>query len=197
MVTITGTNCYVDIISDKRHGRFGGELGSKAFYADIDDFQWINTGGRVDDTAEIRLILEVLEANHENAFRVSFPFDKVSELIDVMQSVPELKGKIYGSGEESFKWELPNGIILTGTPNAASHDWNVAVSYQHDGKEVQLTHFHSDEDDIFEDLIDFQFGRKFFVTRTNLFGKKTLPKMLDKSIYDKMNDKRKAKYSIL
>ena len=41
MVSITGTNFYVDIISDKRHGRLGGELGSKAFYADIDDFQWI------------------------------------------------------------------------------------------------------------------------------------------------------------
>lgn len=38
MVTITGTKSYVDIISDNRQGRFGGELGSKAFYADIDDF---------------------------------------------------------------------------------------------------------------------------------------------------------------
>lgn len=197
MVTITGTNCYVDIISDKRHGRFGGELGSKAFYADMDDFQWINAGGKVDDTAKICLILDALEANHENGFRVSFPFDKVSELVRVMQSVPELMGKIYGSGEEYFKWELPNGILLTGHPNAALHDWHVIVSYQKDGKEVQFTHMHSDEDNIFEVLIDFQVGRTFFVTKTNIFGQKTRPKMVDKVSYDRMSDRRKARYSIL
>ena len=114
-----------------------------------------------------------------------------------MQSVPELLGKIVGSGEESFKWELPNGIVLTGTPYVASHNWHVVVSYQHDGKEVQLTHFHSDDNKIFEVLIDFQVGRKFFVAKTNLFGKKTLSKMINKATCDKMSDKRKAKYSVL
>ena len=66
MVTITGTKSYVDIISDNRQVRFGGELGSKAFYADIDDFQWINIGNKFDDTSKICLILDALEANHED-----------------------------------------------------------------------------------------------------------------------------------
>ncbi|MBQ1413646.1 MAG: hypothetical protein IIY93_10700, partial [Clostridia bacterium] len=63
--------------------------------------------------------------------------------------------------------------------------------------EVQLTHFHSDDNKIFEVLIDFQVGRKFFVAKTNLFGKKTLSKMINKATCDKMSDKRKAKYSVL
>ena len=197
MVTIKGTKWYVDIISDKRHGRFGGELGSKVFYANIDDFQWINAGNKFDDTSKICLILDALEANCENDFRISFPFNKISELVSVMQSVPGLMGKIYGSGEVYFKWELPNGITLIGNHNAELYDWYVIVSYQNDGKEVQITHMHLDEDKIFEILIDFQVGRTFFITKTNIFGKKTLPKMYDKVIYDRMSDRRKARYSIL
>ena len=197
MVTIKGTKWYVDIISDKRHGRFGGELGSKAFYANIDDFQWINTGGKFDDTSKIHLVLEALEANCENDFRISFPFSKISELVSVMQSVPKLMGKIYGSGEEYFKWEFPNGITLTGRHNAELCDWHIIVSYQNDSKELQITNIHSDDDKIFEVLIDFQSGRTFFATKTNIFGKKTLPKMFHKVIYDRMSDRKKSGYLIL
>ncbi len=197
MVTVKGTKWYVDIISDKRHGRFGGELGSKAFYADMDDFQWINVGNKLDDTSKICLVLEALEANHENDFRISFPFSRIPELVSVMQSVPGLIGRIYGSGEEYFQWEFPNGITLKGTHNAELCDWHMTVSYQNDGKEVQITHMHLNDDKIFEVLIDFQAGRTFFAAKTNLLGKKTLPKMLDKAIYDRMSDRKKSGYSIL
>lgn len=197
MVTITGTKSYVDIISDNRQVRFGGELGSKAFYADIDDFQWINIENKFDDTSKICLILDALEANHEHDFRISFPFNKTSELVSVMQSVPGLMGKIYQSGEECFKWELPNGIALKGDHNKEANDWHVIVTYQNNGKEVQITNIHSDDEKIFELLIDIQAGRTFFITKTDIFGKKTLPKMCEKAKYDKMSDRKKAGYSIL
>ena len=197
MVTIKGTKWYVDIISDKRHGRFGGELGGKAFYADIDDFQWINSGGRIDEASEICLILDALEANHENAFRFFFPFEKVSVLVSVLQSVPGLMGRLYRSGEEYFQWELPNGIVFNGSHNAKLHEWYVSVFYQNDGKEVQLMQLHPKEEEIFELLIDFQTGRKVFAAKTDIFGRKTPPKMYDKDKFDRMSDRKKVRYSVL
>ena len=114
-----------------------------------------------------------------------------------MQSVPGLMGKIYQSGEECFKWELPNGIALKGDHNKEANDWHVIVTYQNNGKEVQITNIHSDDEKIFELLIDIQAGRTFFITKTDIFGKKTLPKMCEKAKYDKMSDRKKAGYSIL
>ena len=103
-----------------------------------------------------------------------------------MQSVPGLMGKIYQSGEECFKWELPNGIALKGNHNKEANDWHVIVTYQNNGKEVQITNIHSDDEKIFELLIDIQAGRTFFITKTDIFGKKTLPKMLLKQKQKKL-----------
>lgn len=199
MVTIKATSDYADIITDNMVGRFRGELcDGNLFYANIESFEWIRNDDDIDKFSKICLVCEALAHNYDGEYSIFFSFDDARALCEVMDNLPDLKGALRLESDNAFKWMLPNGIVLKVTFRKDAYEkWFVQEYYQIEGQEKRLNHWNPEEYEIFEDLTDINFGRKFWVTKTSLFGNTTLPVMTDKGAYDKLSDKQKRKYTII
>ncbi len=198
-MTIKATKDYANITVGDSEGRFDGELcDGNLFYADIDNFEWIRTEGDTNNYSKIQLICDALEHNYDGKYSIFFPFDDVRALYEVMKTIPNLKGLLSLEKDNAFEWVFFNGIIIKVTYRKEAHEkWFVQVFYQTEGAEKLLSFWNPEEHEVFEHLTDINYGRTFWVTKTNMFGKTSLPFMIDKGVYDRLSERRKRKYTII
>lgn len=93
-------------------------------------------------------------------------------------------------------WKLENQIIIKIYVNDLPNEGYIDIYYLKDGKEMSLTHWHPYEDELFNDLMDIHFGRIIWVKKKTLFGE-TLPIIIERKVYENMNDKKKRKYTVV
>lgn len=93
-------------------------------------------------------------------------------------------------------WTLPNQIIIEIALNLP-YEGYIGTAYIINGKRWELAHWHPQVDEMYNDLLDIQNGNTIWVTRKNMFGKKSVPIIMEKRDYEAMSDKRKSRYSIL
>ncbi|MBR6484385.1 MAG: hypothetical protein IKT14_05145 [Clostridiales bacterium] len=119
------------------------------------------------------------------------------ELYKDMKALPGIKGEISKEGEDAIFWKLPNGIIIELYLNSNMNEWYFATAYEKDGKNIPLTHWHPDCDEVFEDIMDICEGGTFWAVKTDMFGKEKPPYIFEQKEFDKLSDKEKSKYRIL
>ena len=200
---ISGTKAYSKIETDEYTCVFGGEL-CEVFSIYPLDVRWEKLPGDGSEVTVYKVIRDVWKEYKGRKAPVTFDYYKVKELLEVLDMIPDRIGTVTDIREDGFVWLLPNGIVVrvyvTGTPYEKSGsimltEWYVGYSYIKAGKEIQLTHSHLNTHEVFEELVDIQDGNTFWVVKTNVFGKESDPKIMDKERFDKI--KNKNKYRII
>lgn len=93
-------------------------------------------------------------------------------------------------------WTLPSGIAIKIVIDNQPREGYILACYQKGKREVELTHWHPMEDEIYEDLYKINTGQIFWMKKKRaLFT--NYPLYMEKSTWEKFSEKRKAKYSIL
>lgn len=108
-----------------------------------------------------------------------------------------LKGEL-SKENDLLIWKLPNDIILKININIISdqfHEGYIDTYYIKNGREQNLTHWHPADNEIYEDLMNINENRTFWVKKKTIWGEWII--IMDKKEYDAMSDKQKSRCSIL
>ncbi len=105
------------------------------------------------------------------------------------------KGKVSFDGEW-ITWELDNGIRIGIGFNEPIHEGYIDTRYIRNNKEIELTHWHPEYDEIYKDLSDVNAGQIIWVVKRTLFGN-SLPIIMDLCEYEKMKERKREKYQVI
>lgn len=121
----------------------------------------------------------------------------ITELYDKMVS-EQFTGQLSMEGDWLI-WRLPNSIIIKVAFSELYPEAYLAVCFCMDGKkELQCTHWHPQEEDIYGDLSEINSGSIFWVQRKKRgFMVPNVPEIMFKSEWERFSEKRKSKYIIL
>lgn len=93
-------------------------------------------------------------------------------------------------------WTLPNGIVIKTIVDNQPQEGYISVCYRNGKREIELTHWHPMEDEIFKELNDMNRGQIIWVKRKRTFFT-GYPFYIEKSVWENFSEKRKNKYIIL
>lgn len=66
-------------------------------------------------------------------------------------------------------WTLPNGIVIKTIVDNQPQEGYISVCYRNGKREIELTHWHPMEDEIFKELNDMNRGQIIWVKRKRTF----------------------------
>lgn len=124
--------------------------------------------------------------------------------IYIPQNVEDLYNRMITEnfiGEISFEnewltWTLPNGIVIGVAVNNQQHEGYIDTKYFDGQKNITLTHWHPMEDEIYSDLSAINDGEAFWIVKKKSVLK-SLPQIIDKSEWQRLDEKSKCKFTIL
>lgn len=124
----------------------------------------------------------------------------IGELYEKLKT-ENLQGKLSKEGE-CLIWKLPNDIMLKisiydiqSKRGTSFREGYIDTYYLKNGKEQNLTHWHPQEDEIWQDLMDINSGQIIWVRKKSIFGERII--IMDQKEYKAIDHKEKGKYTIL
>ena len=120
----------------------------------------------------------------------------VEELYERMKC-GNFTGKL-STKDEWLIWRLPNGVTIKVAIDERILEGYIDTSYNCDGKEYLLAHWHPVEGEIYSDLLKIESGQTFWVKKKkSIFNSKGLPIIMDKNEWEALNERQKKRYTII
>lgn len=98
--------------------------------------------------------------------------------------------------DEWVIWRLDNGVIVKIAINYPVFEGYIATYFIEGKKEIQLTHWHPEIDEIFKDLLEINTGEVFWVRKKKCVFS-NFPMIAYRKEWDKFSERKKNRYVVI